>query len=166
MPARTHGEIRHIDGKRTPTPEYRSWQMMKNRCLNPRALDWAYYGGRGITVCAAWVDSFETFLSDMGRRPSPAHTLDRINSDAEYGPQNCRWADRRTQSRNRKFARDITWNGVTMKSWEWAEYFRIGIRTIHAYVWRLSTGRMSLSDIAQRMRYVDQHGTLAGFRTA
>ena len=70
---KTHGDIQYASGKRVASPEYRTWQMMKNRCLNPRAEDYAYYGGRGITIDPAWVNSYIDFLKDVGRRPSPAH---------------------------------------------------------------------------------------------
>lgn len=98
------GEVKLINGKRVASPEYRSWQMMKNRCLNPRAEDWDYYGGRGITIDYRWFD-FDAFLLDMGRRPSLLHTLERINSDDDYDKNNCVWATREDQSRNRAYAK-------------------------------------------------------------
>ena len=116
---KTHGATRLVDGRRVADPEYRSWQMMKNRCLNPAARDFSYYGGRGIKVCKRWENSYENFLADMGRRPSPAHTLDRKNSDGNYTPSNCRWATREEQSRNRAYA--------TVKAWVLAE--RLGVKT-------------------------------------
>lgn len=91
--------------RRVATPEYRSWQMMKNRCLNPRAQDYQYYGARGVTVCPQWVLSFRAFWEDMGDRPGEEYTLDRINNDEGYAPQNCRWATRKVQSRNRDYCR-------------------------------------------------------------
>lgn len=103
------GEVRLVDGKRVATPEYRSWQMMKNRCHNPRARDYAYYGGRGITVCKKWRESFDAFLQDMGRRPSFEHTLDRVDANKNYTPSNCRWATRKTQARNRPYAKTKSW---------------------------------------------------------
>lgn len=115
---KSHGEVKWVDGKRVATPEYRSWQMIKNRCLNPRAADFAYYGGRGITVCKKWRDSFEAFLADMGRRPSPLHTLDRKDVNKNYTPSNCRWATRQEQSRNRPYA--------SVKAWLLAE--RLGVK--------------------------------------
>lgn len=102
MPPRNlaHNDVKFIDGKRIATPEYRSWQMMKNRCLNPRCADYRYYGGRGVKVCRRWL-KFENFLADMGRKPSPELTLDRKRVNGNYCKSNCRWATRATQSRNR-----------------------------------------------------------------
>jgi hypothetical protein len=104
-----HGEVKLIDGKRVASPEYRSWQMMKNRCHNERAADWAHYGGKGICVCKRWRESFENFLEDMGRRPTPLHTLDRIKTSRGYSPSNCRWATRKVQARNRPYAKTKIW---------------------------------------------------------
>lgn len=81
------------------TPEYQSWRGMRERCLNPNHASYARYGGRGIKVCDAWLHSFSTFLADMGRRPI-GHSLDRIDFDGDYTPENCRWADTTTQRRN------------------------------------------------------------------
>lgn len=83
------------------TPIYRAWRAMRNRCTNPRNANWPHYGGRGIKVCKRWGD-FENFLKDMGQRPSPSYSLDRINNDLGYNPGNCRWATRTEQSRNRR----------------------------------------------------------------
>lgn len=98
------GEVRRINGKRVATPEYRSWQMMKNRCLNVRAEDYEYYGGRGITIDPRWHE-FDAFLADMGRRPTLAHTLERKDFDGPYCKDNCEWATREEQARNRSYAK-------------------------------------------------------------
>lgn len=79
--------------------EARTWERMKQRCLNPNATGYQRYGGRGITVCDRWL-SFANFLADMGPRPSASRTLDRINNDGNYEPGNCRWATPKEQGRN------------------------------------------------------------------
>jgi hypothetical protein len=78
--------------------------MMTNRCRNPKADDWVYYGGRGITICLRWY-VFENFLEDMGKRPSPKHTLERKDGDKSYCKDNCIWATRQTQARNRAYVK-------------------------------------------------------------
>lgn len=120
------GEVKHINGKRVATPEYRSWQMMKNRCLNKKAADYAYYGGRGIQVCAEWAASFTRFLEDMGRRLDPALTLERRDVDGNYTPDNCYWATRKEQSRNRKYAKT--------QSWKLAEILGVASNTAMHYI--------------------------------
>lgn len=92
------GEVQMINGKRVASPEYRSWQMMKNRVTNPNAQDARYYMGLGMEP--RWAD-FQEFLKDMGRRPSPNRTLDRIDGTKGYFADNCRWATQEEQSRNR-----------------------------------------------------------------
>lgn len=90
----THGMSR--------SPEFNAWHKMLDRCLNSRSRWFRHYGGRGIRVCDQWRDSFVAFLTDMGRRPDPKLSLDRIDNDGHYEPGNCRWATASEQVKNRR----------------------------------------------------------------
>lgn len=99
---RGNWEIKHGGCRRSGrTPEYGVWAKMRRRCSNPACEDWENYGGRGIDVCPQWED-FATFLSDMGPRPSPQHTIERVNNERGYSPDNCVWATRAVQNKNRR----------------------------------------------------------------
>lgn len=93
---------------------------MNSRCHNPKNRFFPDYGGRGISVCARWRESFENFLADMGERP-PRMTLKRENNDGDYAPNNCRWASMQEQNRNKRNSRLVTANGQTMTAAEWGE---------------------------------------------
>jgi hypothetical protein len=86
----------------TETPEYRAWRAAKDRCYNPNTWNFHNYGGRGISMCDRWRNSFEAFYADMGPRPSAQHSIDRINNDGNYEPDNCRWSTRKEQRANRR----------------------------------------------------------------
>jgi len=95
-----------VPRKGSPPVEYAAWQNMKSRCYNHHLDSYHNYGGRGITVCDRWKDSFENFLSDMGLKPSSDYSLDRIDPDGNYEPSNCRWADTKTQTNNKRKSLD------------------------------------------------------------
>lgn len=95
--AKKHGHT--VNGKWTP--EYRTWNAMVIRCTKPNAINWERYGGRGIRVCERW-RTFANFLADMGLKPTPQHSIDRVNNDGNYEPTNCRWATRLEQRHNRR----------------------------------------------------------------
>lgn len=109
---------------RAGTPEYVAWQSMRRRCATPSTTSFEHYGGRNIRVCARW-RKFENFYADMGKRPSPQHSLDRINNNGPYSPKNCRWADRKTQARNRRDNRLLTHRGETLCLTDWCERLRV-----------------------------------------
>ena len=120
--------------RRCFTPEYKSWQAMKDRCLNPSSKDFPKYGGRGITVCTEWISSFEAFFTDMGPRGF-GESIDRKKNDEGYFRDNCRWATGMVQSANRRSTRFITIGEETNSVSDWAR--KIGI-THEAFAKRLS----------------------------
>lgn len=107
-------------------PEYRIWCHAIRRCHDPRDAAFPRYGGRGIVVCQRWRTNFANFLADLGSRPSTKHTLDRIDNDGPYSPENCRWATQKQQARNTRRNIVLTFQGKTQCLSAWAE--EIGIR--------------------------------------
>ena len=117
------------------TPEYKVWDAMIQRCTNPNNKAYSSYGGRGIHVCDKWLLSFKTFISEMENRPSDKHTIDRIDNDRGYEPENCRWTTRKVQQNNMRSNRWITFDGHTRTLSDWSK--RIGIKP-HNLFWRLN----------------------------
>lgn len=112
--------------RRRRAPEIQAWRGMLNRCYRTKTRNYHRYGGRGIAVCERWRNSFEAFVADMGRRPSPLHSLDRINNDGNYEPGNVRWATMQQQQRNRSTGRIVEIDGERLSIVEWSE--RSGVR--------------------------------------
>lgn len=103
------------------TPEYKTWLHIKQRCMNIKDRDYKNYGGRGIKVCERWLGDYRLFLKDMGKRPSPKHTIDRKDNDGDYEPTNCRWVTRGIQAINKRGPSTNTsgFRGVTIHNKKW-----------------------------------------------
>lgn len=107
------------------TPEYRVWIDMKQRCLNINNKRYKDYGGRGIKVCDEWLNSFDNFYRDIGPRPSEDYSIERKENDGDYTPENCCWATRQEQNRNRRTNKKLEVNNENLTITEWAK--RLGV---------------------------------------
>lgn len=116
-------------------PEYGTYNRMIGRCYNQKSDDYKDYGGRGIIVCDRWKNDIQTFFDDMGRRPSKIHSLDRIDVNGNYEPENCKWSDQVEQACNRRSSNRIEYKGVIKNVFHWGAMY--GVRG---------------SDISYRMR--------------
>ena len=108
---------------------YHAWRSMRQRCINPKNASWANYGGRGITVCETWKDSYDAFFADMGECPEGL-SLDRIDVNEGYSPENCRWVGWDIQAVNKRVNVHLTHDGKTMTVCHWADYLGIGRDTL------------------------------------
>mgnify|MGYP001615220933 CR=1 FL=1 len=140
---KTHGYAKR-GGKATPT--YASWRSMINRCTNPKVRGYDRYGGRGITVCERWLDSFENFLEDMGERPV-GKTIDRADNSGNYTPDNCKWATRSEQARNMRTNLIVVCNGVSMTAIEAAEKCGHNYNTLTAYLYHHRDFKGDVADL-------------------
>jgi len=127
----THGESGGGTKRRKKSVEYRAWSAIIRRCHNPADTSFPNYGERGIVVCDRWRNSFEAFLTDMGRRPKGKTSIDRIDNDGPYSPDNCRWATSKQQTRNYRQNVFLTVNGETRCVMEWAERTSIHPQTLY-----------------------------------
>lgn len=140
--ARSHGMAR--------SPEYQSWNHMRIRCTDPTCDSYARYGGRGITVCERWANSFSEFVADVGRRPGDGYCIERIDNDGNYEPGNVRWATATEQARNRSNNRPVEYEGVTRPLSVWAEECGIARHTLRMRIERGWSVRDALTVPVQR----------------
>lgn len=110
--------------------EYITWQAIKSRCNNPKNDHYQSYGGRNIKVCPEWENDFARFFKDMGPKPTPKHSIDRIDNDKGYSPDNCRWATRDEQIINRRDTLFLTHNDDTKTVIEWSKITKISYNTL------------------------------------
>lgn len=132
-----HQRLKHTTHGKSHTPEYGAWKAMLHRCQSPKDARYKDYGGRGISVCDRW-QNVDSFISDMGSRPSPKHTLDRIDNDGDYCPENCRWVVRSVQDNNKRNNRYLVHSGLTLTISEWSRRTGICVSLIRQ---RLRKGR-------------------------
>lgn len=133
--ARNYRHGHKLSGK--TSPEYGARCAMRARCNNPKTPNYFRYGGRGIRVCPRWEKSFIAFLTDMGRRPVWATSIERKRNDGNYTKGNCRWANDIDQANNRRTSRRIEFRGETLTLAQWAKRLNISMGTLHA---RLKSG--------------------------
>lgn len=151
------------------TPEYYAWHDLRTRCNDSKYKGSKNYSERGITYDPAW-DSFDTFLADMGLRPNPTDTLDRIEVDGNYCKENCRWASRKVQANNKTNNDLITYAGKTLTLSEWADELGMNTNTlrerIHGHNWTIERAlttpvRTHLAPVsARRYSYLGEMRTL------
>lgn len=123
---------------KSSTPIYKTWRGMLSRCTNPKVPQYPDYGARGIYVCDRWANDFCAFYEDMGDKPSPSHSLDRIDNDGPYSPENCRWATPEQQARNKRTTIFVEMDGSKISLREACE---ISGEKYHTAKWRLSVGK-------------------------
>lgn len=129
------GTLWNVKHGQSGSTEYNSWRGMIERCTNPKNIGFNNYGGRGIKVCERWLNSFEAFLQDMGPKPTPKHSLERIDNNGDYEPGNCKWEIRIKQNRNQRRRKDntsgfrgVNWNKKMLK---WQVYICVNKHQIH-----------------------------------
>lgn len=138
QPARRRSPGRTKTHGLSDSPEYIAWQGMWKRCANKQDRDYPAYGGRGVQVCGEWKD-FEIFISDMGMRPSPNHSIDRINNNGNYEPGNCRWTTTIEQANNRRTNHVVVYHDTKMSLSE-AVRTAGSVVSIEVARWRIKQG--------------------------
>jgi hypothetical protein len=138
-------------------PLYSVWLTMRSRCNSPRHPNWRHYGGRGIAVCERW-NSYELFAADMGPKPSPKHSIERIDNDGNYEPLNCRWATQKEQLRNRRTTVRLVIDGTEHLAMDLAKQSDLKPDTVIARAYR----NLSLAEIVSPKRRVFRAGLALG----
>lgn len=115
------------------TTEYRTWKLIKYRCSNINDKKYSHYGGRGVTMCKEWMESFETFLKDMGRKPCHNYSIERIDVNGNYDKNNCKWATNYEQNRNKRNNIWLQYNGKRMVLQDWAKEIGVSYSTIYEH---------------------------------
>lgn len=113
---------------------YRIWKHVKNRCFNKNDRNYRRYGGRGITMCERWRNSFPLFLEDMCGECPPGYSIERIDNNGNYEPANCKWIPHREQAKNREVSRKFTINGETKTKPQWCDIFGLSTKTVSARI--------------------------------
>lgn len=142
---------------KNPHPLYQIWQGMKARCLNPNNKHYANYGGRGIKICNKWINNFNQFVADMGERPQ-GYSIDRIDNNGDYSPNNCKWSTKKEQQRNRRITKHITIEGVNYLICEIAEKYGFKYDTIEN---RAKTAK-TFDELVNKNRKVYKQGLALG----
>ncbi len=151
----SHGE-RGGDKRLKGSPEYKAWDSLRQRCMNPKDKAYEWYGGRGIKVCARW-EKFENFLADMGRRPSPEHSIDRIKVNGDYEQANCRWATELEQARNRTNNRAAAGCATLSEAAEKVGIAYVTLKARLAHGWSLDDALTQPVNIRKRIAARDHH---------
>ena len=138
--------------------EYKAFQSMKQRCLNPNNKSYKNYGGRGIKICERWMErnGFNNFIEDMGHKPSAKHSIDRMNNDEDYSPENCRWTTQAEQMRNTSKTLNITFRNKTQCLKDWCQELNINYHKAHD---RFKAGN-SIEDILSDSKYTKNNRLL------
>lgn len=142
---------------KNPHPLYQVWQGMKARCLNPNNPHYANYGGRNIKICDEWISNFTKFVQDMGERPK-GYSIDRIDNNGNYTPNNCKWSTKKEQQRNRRVTKHITIESVSYLICEIAEKYGFKYDTIKN---RAKTAK-TFDELVDKTRKVYKEGLALG----
>lgn len=120
----------HTKHGQSRTVVYRIWTNIKYRCYKEGSQSYHKYGARGITVCDRWLNSFENFIADLGPRPTPKHSVERLDNNSNYEPGNCKWATPKEQQNNTSMCRWIEYDGMTKTLSQWSDVIGVSAQVI------------------------------------